>query len=152
MAVAAGNLQETRRNREPMKDASEALAIMRFPGKMQSPRCAGSAGCDSGRSGAPCQHPRARLHPGVIHGRPDRPYLESWLRRARKQLAASGRLSELALILSRQEGGGPEHWSTLVRSILEEQTTPSLDLLTRIDAVLAKPVERTPATEQPGLF
>jgi hypothetical protein len=88
----------------------------------------------------------------VIHGRPDRPYLESWLRRARKQLAASGRLSELALILSRQEGGGPEHWSTLVRSILEEQTTPSLDLLTRIDAVLAKPVERTPATEQPGLF
>jgi hypothetical protein len=88
----------------------------------------------------------------VIHGRPERPYLENWLRRARKQLAASGRLSELALILARQEGATPEHWSALVRSILEEETTPSLDLLTRIDAVLAKPVARPAATEQPGLF
>jgi hypothetical protein len=88
----------------------------------------------------------------VIHGKPERPYLESWLRRARKQLAASGRLSELALILARQEGGTAEHWSALVRGILDEQATPSLDLLTRIDAVLAKPVERPTASEQPGLF
>jgi hypothetical protein len=88
----------------------------------------------------------------VFSGKPERPYLESWLRRVRKQLAASGRLSELALILARQEGGTQDHWSSLVRRILEEEITPSLDLLTRIDAVLAKPAEREAPPGQPMLW
>lgn len=71
--------------------------------------------------------------------RPDRPFLASWLRRTRKQLAPSGRLSELALILSQREGGTRDHWSGWLRGILEEEITPSLDELTSIDLLLARP-------------
>src|SRR5262245_35333070 len=42
----------------------------------------------------------SRYSKPVFPGKPDRPYFESWLKRTRKQLAASGRLSEIALILS----------------------------------------------------
>lgn len=84
--------------------------------------------------------------------KPDRPYLESWLRRTRRQLAASGRLSELALILSREEGNTPAHWSSYLREVLEEEATPSLDLLTRIDALLAKPVKARQEAETLPLF
>jgi len=88
----------------------------------------------------------------VFNAKPDRPYLENWLRRTRKQLAASGRLSELALILSREEGNTAAHWSTYLREVLEEEATPSLDLLTKIDAVLAKPVKVDERTQTPPLF
>jgi hypothetical protein len=89
----------------------------------------------------------------VFNGKPDRPYLESWLRRTRKQLAGSGRLSEIALILSREEGRTPAHWATYLREVLEEETTPSLDLLTRIDALLARPAKSNHGEpESPGLF
>ena len=69
---------------------------------------------------------------------PARPYLATWLRRTRKQLAVSGRLSEVALILSQREGRSPSDWSSELRSILEGDTTPSLDLVTTIDTILAK--------------
>ncbi len=88
----------------------------------------------------------------MFPNKPDRPYLESWLRRTRKQLAASGRLSELALILSREEGNTPGHWSGYLREVLEEEATPSLDLLTRIDAILAKPVTTRQEMETLPLF
>jgi hypothetical protein len=88
----------------------------------------------------------------VFPAKPDRPYLETWLRRTRKQLAASGRLSEIALILSREEGNTAAHWSGYLREVLEEETTPSLDLLTRIDAMLAKPVKHRQTEDDPGLF
>ena len=88
----------------------------------------------------------------MFPGKPDRPYLVSWLRRTRKQLAASGRLSEVALILSREDGETPAHWSGYLRQVLEEETMPSLDLLTRIDALLAKPAVRPGTADQPGLF
>lgn len=71
--------------------------------------------------------------------RPDRPFLASWLRRTRKHLAPSGRLSELALILSQREGGTPGHWTQWLRGVLEQEITPSLDELTTIDLILAKP-------------
>lgn len=70
----------------------------------------------------------------------------------RKQLAGSGRLTELALILSREEGNTPAHWSTYLRDVLDEVETPSLDLLTRIDALLARPVKPGGLDEHPGLF
>lgn len=88
----------------------------------------------------------------MLLGKPDRPYLISWLRRTRKQLAPSGRLSEVALILAREEGNTAVHWSGYLREVLEETATPSLDLLTRIDALLARPVSKASAAEQPGLF
>jgi hypothetical protein len=88
----------------------------------------------------------------VFPAKPDRPYLETWLRRTRKQLAASGRLSEIALILSREDGNTATHWSTYLREVLEEEVTPSLDLLTRIDAILARPVKREQTQDEPDLF
>ena len=74
-----------------------------------------------------------------MHQKPLRPYLTAWLRRTRKQLATSGRLSEIALILSQKEGRTPSDWSTDLRDILEGDTIPSLDLVTTIDSILAKP-------------
>ena len=88
----------------------------------------------------------------MFPAKPDRPYLETWLRRTRKQLSASGRLSEIALILSREDGNTAAHWSGYLREVLEEEVTPSLDLLTRIDAMLAKPVKASCQSEAPGLF
>ncbi|GAA5483051.1 hypothetical protein [Haloferula sargassicola] len=75
------------------------------------------------------------MHPS----RPDRPFLAAWLRRTRKQLAPSGRLSELALILSRKEGGTPGLWSDWLRRVLDEEISPTLDELTAIDLLLARP-------------
>ncbi len=82
----------------------------------------------------------------MLPSRPDRPFLATWLRRTRKQLAPSGRLSELALILSRREGNSPVFWSDWLRRVLEEEITPTLDELTAIDLLLARPKPR-PVTE-----
>lgn len=71
-------------------------------------------------------------------GKPaDRPYFEAWLRRTRRVLAPSGRLTEIALRLSREEGGTPDDWRRKLRAILEGEETPTFELLTRIDAMLA---------------
>ncbi|MEK7951349.1 hypothetical protein [Luteolibacter soli] len=88
----------------------------------------------------------------MFPGKPDRPYFENWLNRTRKQLAASGRLSEIALILSREEGRTPQDWSSYLRELLEEEATPSLDLLTRIDALLARPVQAEIPHQTPPLL
>ena len=96
--------------------------------------------------------PVSRYARPVFPGKPDRPYFESWLKRTRKQLAGSGRLSEIALILSWEEGRTPQNWCSYLREVLEEEVTPSLDLLTRIDAILAKPVRSDIPLETPPLF
>jgi hypothetical protein len=69
----------------------------------------------------------------------DRPYFESWLRRTGRQLAVSGRLSQIAMILAERNGGSAESWRTRLRTVLEGNETPSLDLLMEIDALLAGP-------------
>ncbi|MCU0796540.1 MAG: hypothetical protein MUF31_11455 [Akkermansiaceae bacterium] len=86
----------------------------------------------------------------MLNGRPDRPFLDSWLRRTRKQLAPSGRLSELALILDRQEGGGVEHWSRWLRGVLDGEIVPTLDELTGIDLLLARPAPGAASSEAEG--
>lgn len=75
----------------------------------------------------------------VISLKPDRPYFEAWLRRTSRQFAVSGRLSQTALILAKEEGGTPDEWSARLRTLLEGNEVPSIDLLTRIDALLAGP-------------
>jgi hypothetical protein len=72
----------------------------------------------------------------------DRPYLEAWLRRTRRLLAPSGRLSELALRLSREDGGTEQAWRDRLRMILEGGEIPSFELLTRIESLLAGPTAR----------
>ena len=72
----------------------------------------------------------------------DRPYFEAWLRRSRKQFAISGRLSQVALVLSMENGETAGTWRTRLRSLLDDKEPPSLDLLMRIDLILAKPAEK----------
>lgn len=75
----------------------------------------------------------------------DRPYFDAWLRRTGRQFAVSGRLTETAMALAAAEGGSVDEWRTRLRVILEGHEVPSLDLLTRIDALLAGPSKTPPA-------
>lgn len=71
-----------------------------------------------------------------------KPYLEAWLRRTGRALSASGRLSEVALILSRKKGGDTGVWAVRLRRILGREEDPGFELLTEIDAILARPAKR----------
>lgn len=77
----------------------------------------------------------------VINTNSERPYFDAWLRRTRRQFAVSGRLTQTATALSADEGGSVAEWSTRLRVLLEGDEIPSLDLLTRIDALLAGPTK-----------
>lgn len=82
-----------------------------------------------------------------------KPYLEAWLRRTGRELSASGRLSEAALILSRKKGGEVCEWTERLRRILAREEEPGLELLTEIDSLLARPVlSRTPDPYGTDLF
>lgn len=100
-----------------------------------------------------------RLDPGrqasdslhVTPHSPDQPYFEAWRRRTGRQLAVSGRLSQVASILAAENGGSPEDWCGRLRLMLQGEDPPSIDLLTRIDALLMKPKpakQAEPSTEQ----
>jgi hypothetical protein len=77
----------------------------------------------------------------------EKPYFETWLRRTGRQLAVSGRLTQTAMVLATEEGGTVDEWRTRLRTLLEGNEVPSLDLLTRIDALLAGPSKTRPKTE-----
>ena len=82
-----------------------------------------------------------------------KPYLQAWLRRTRRELAPSGRLSELAMILSQGDGQAADAWRRRLSRVLEGETEPNFELLTQIDSLLARPGEK-PATNggQEDLF
>ena len=72
-----------------------------------------------------------------------KPYLDAWLKRTRRELSSSGRLSEIGLILSAKLGGDAGEWRERMRKILGGEEEPGLELLTEIDSILAKPLKRT---------
>ena len=78
-----------------------------------------------------------------------KPYLEAWLRRTGRELSASGRLSEAALILSRNKGGDTGEWAERLKRILVREEDPGFELLTEIDAILTRPAMRD-VTAAPG--
>lgn len=80
-----------------------------------------------------------RDSPAVFTPKNDRPYFEAWLKRTGRQFAVSGRLTQTAMVLAAEEGGTVEEWRTRLRILLEGNEVPSLDLLTRIDALLSGP-------------
>jgi len=73
-----------------------------------------------------------------------RPHLDAWLRRLRRELAPSGRLTELALQLAAGDGRDPDHWRRELRAILDAERPPTLDEITAIDALIALPGEPSP--------
>jgi len=86
----------------------------------------------------------------VFAGKKDRPYFEAWLKRTGKQFAVSGRLTQTAMVLAAEEGGTVEEWRTRLRILLEGEEVPSLDLLTRIDALLAGPTNGKSGSDSQG--
>jgi len=83
------------------------------------------------------------------------PYFDTWLRRTRKQLTASGRLSQVAAVLASQDGTTPKQWEDNLRAMLDGHTTPAIDVLVRIDGILAgtpKPEDDAPAPRQLDFF
>ena len=82
----------------------------------------------------------------------NRPYFDAWLRRTGRQFAVSGRLTQTAMALAREDGSTVDEWRARLRVLLEGQEVPSLDLLTRIDALLAGPTRATPRRDNQGLL
>jgi hypothetical protein len=72
-------------------------------------------------------------------GANQKPFLEAWLKRTGRQLVLSGKLSEVALILSSQQGGSMAEWRSKLQSILNKEVEPDFELLTQIDSILARP-------------
>jgi hypothetical protein len=78
-----------------------------------------------------------------------KPYLEAWLKRTRKQLMASGRLSELVLILSKAGDFTQGEWRTKLQRILNGDEKPGFEIITRVDSALACHVKlRAPGVEE----
>lgn len=80
----------------------------------------------------------------MFAGKNDRPYFDAWLKRTGKQFAVSGRLTQTAMVLAAEEGGTVEDWRSRLRELMMGDDLPTLDLLTKIDALLAKPTDRKP--------
>ena len=73
----------------------------------------------------------------------DHKYIGQWLRRVRKELAISGRLSEIASLLERQYPGANPAWSSQLRQLRNGDWEPDPDQLTCIDAALSRPRKLT---------
>jgi hypothetical protein len=52
----------------------------------------------------------------VITVKPDRPYFDAWLRRMQRQFAASGRLSQTAVLLAGEYGESADMWAKRLRN------------------------------------
>lgn len=88
----------------------------------------------------------------VSNPKNDRPYFDAWLRRTGRQFAISGRLTQIAGALAAEQGGSVDEWRARLRTLLEGGGIPSLDLLTRIDALLAGPSDSRCDDDQQGLL
>lgn len=82
----------------------------------------------------------------------DRPYFDAWLRRTGRQFSVSGRLTQVAMVLAVEEGGTVDEWRAKLRTLLENKEVPSLDLLTRIDALLSGPSKSSADPKAQGLL
>lgn len=81
-----------------------------------------------------------------------KPFLETWLRRMRKQLAGSGKISELAWILEQDQNQlTQDEWRVKLKAILQGDEEPTLEFLTKIDSLLAKPASQTHPPEPSDL-
>lgn len=81
----------------------------------------------------------------------DRKFIEFWLRRARKELAISGRLAELAQLLQHQESSARD-WHHDLRRLRQGEWEPTMDDLIRLDGVLAQPRKKKQVGSEPSLF
>lgn len=72
-------------------------------------------------------------------------YFTKWLPRARRLLAPSGRLTELAHTLSAKDQIPAEDWRSRLRRVLDGHEQPDTDLVFEVESFVARPLpERTP--------
>ena len=64
-------------------------------------------------------------------------YLQKWLKRLRKQLSSSGKISEIAIVLAEGDIEEQEIWRSQLERILSYELEPDLDLVTKIDSFFA---------------
>lgn len=86
-------------------------------------------------------------------GSASKPYLAAWLKRTRRELAGSGRLTELVLSLSKSSEIDPQILRNRLTRILNGTEDPSFDLLTEVDSFLAQNSQPFRAVDsEPDLF
>jgi hypothetical protein len=88
----------------------------------------------------------------VSNSKTERPYFDAWLRRTGRQFAISGRLTQIAGMLASEQGGTLDEWRVRLRILLDGGEVPSIDLLTRIDALLAGPSKSKHDDDRQGLL
>ena len=67
----------------------------------------------------------------------NRPYYDAWLKRTGRQLGASGILTQISCRLTIDEGGTATAWKLKLRRLLDGDEMPTMDLVMKIDALLA---------------
>lgn len=67
-------------------------------------------------------------------------YFTKWLPRARRHLAPSGRLTELAHTLSAKDQIPAEDWHSRLRRVLDGHEQPDTDLVFEVERFLAPPI------------
>jgi hypothetical protein len=77
--------------------------------------------------------------------------MEFWLRRARKELAISGRLAEISALLSKQDDSSRDWHSDLIR-LRNGEWEPPMDDLIRLDGVFARTKTAKITDNEPSLF
>lgn len=84
----------------------------------------------------------------VSHNDPPQDRYQAWLRRTRRRLATSGGVSQAAVRLAAETGGDSRQWRERLEALLAGAEPPTIDMITRIDSLLAKPVPQ--AGENPA--
>jgi hypothetical protein len=77
---------------------------------------------------------------------------QSWLKRTRRRLATSGGISQAAARLAAESGGDTGHWRARLEALLAGDEPPTIDLVTRIDSLLATPEVRISENPAQGLL
>lgn len=77
--------------------------------------------------------------------------MEFWLRRARKELAISGRLAEISQLLAQQDDSSRD-WQRDLMRLRQGEWEPPMDDLIRLDGVFARPKNAPVTSNEPSLF
>jgi hypothetical protein len=78
-------------------------------------------------------------------------YFEKWLPRARRLLAPSGRLTELAQTLAAKDAITAEDWHSRLRRVLDGQEQPDTDIVFEVERFLARPAAEKIPEQTPEL-
>lgn len=79
-------------------------------------------------------------------------YYAKWLPRARRLLAPSGRLSELAHTLAAKDEIPAEDWRCRLRRVLDGHEQPDAELVFEVERFVARPLPEQPVDDTGDFF